>query len=100
MADNRVMGPLHKIDDRNLLTSVLNGDGVYLGPAAVLEGLSDDQARAKPHDLSHAIAASVDGRLATAIRNNHLVNGGREKSGIALFAGAAVVVVLGAQPLE
>jgi hypothetical protein len=36
------MGPLHRIDDRNLLTSVLNGDGVYLGPAAVLEGLTDD----------------------------------------------------------
>lgn len=59
MAHNRVMGPLHRIDDRNLLTSALNGDGVYLGPAAVLEGLSDDQAHAKPHDLPHSIAEIV-----------------------------------------
>ena len=53
------MSALHKIDDGQLLTSVLNGDGVYLGPAAVLEGISDDQAHAKPHGLPHSIAEIV-----------------------------------------
>ena len=53
------MSPLHRIDDRSLLTSVINGDGIYLGPAAVLEGLTEEQACAKPHGLPHSIADIV-----------------------------------------
>jgi len=34
------MSPVHRIDDRSLLTSVINGDGIYLGPTAVFEGLA------------------------------------------------------------
>jgi hypothetical protein len=41
------------------LTSVLNGDGVHLGPAAVLDGLSNEQAREAPHNLPHSIAEIV-----------------------------------------
>jgi uncharacterized damage-inducible protein DinB len=53
------MTTLNRIDDRNLLISVLSGEGVYLGPAAVLDGLTADQAQAKPHGLPHSIAEIV-----------------------------------------
>ena len=50
---------IHKVDDRALLTSVLNGEGVYLAPAAILDGLTPEQAHAKPHGLPHSIAGIV-----------------------------------------
>jgi uncharacterized damage-inducible protein DinB len=53
------MTTLYRIDDRNLLISVLSGEGVYLGPAAVLDGLTAVQAKAKPHGLPHSIAEIV-----------------------------------------
>jgi uncharacterized damage-inducible protein DinB len=53
------MTPLYVIDDRSLLVSVLGGDSVYLGPAAIVDGLTDEQAHAKPHGLPHSIAEVV-----------------------------------------
>jgi hypothetical protein len=53
------MTTLYRIEDSSLLTSVLDGEGVYLGPAAVLEGLTADQAHEKPHGLPHSIAEIV-----------------------------------------
>jgi uncharacterized damage-inducible protein DinB len=53
------MTALHRIDDRNLLTSALAGEGVYLDPAAILDGLTAEQAHAKPHGLPHSIAEIV-----------------------------------------
>ena len=53
------MTTLYRADDPNLLTSVLNGEGVHLEPGAVLDGLTADQARAKPHGLPHSIAELV-----------------------------------------
>jgi hypothetical protein len=53
------MTTLYRIDDRNLLTGVLSGEGVSLGAAAVLDGLTADQAQAKPHGLPHSIAEIV-----------------------------------------
>jgi uncharacterized damage-inducible protein DinB len=50
---------LYRADDANLLTSVLRGEGVHLEPAAILDGLTADQAHAKPHDLPHSIAEIV-----------------------------------------
>ena len=51
---NCVMTTLYRADDPNLLTSVLNGEGVHLEPGAVLDGLTTDQAYAKPHGLPPA----------------------------------------------
>jgi uncharacterized damage-inducible protein DinB len=56
---NRLMAALYRMEDRSLLTSVLGGEGVHLGPAAVLEGLSAEQASAKPNGLPHSIAEIV-----------------------------------------
>src|SRR4030095_14209076 len=53
------MSALYRVDDRNLLTSVLNGEGIYLAPAAILDGLTDEQAHAKPQGLPHSIAEIV-----------------------------------------
>ena len=53
------MTTLFRIDDRNLLIRVLGGEGVFLGPAAVLDGLTDGQAQAKPGGLPHSIAEIV-----------------------------------------
>ena len=53
------MTTLFKIDDRSLLASVLDGEGVFLGPAKILDGLTTDQANAKPHQLPHSIADIV-----------------------------------------
>jgi uncharacterized damage-inducible protein DinB len=47
------------MDDPRLLTSVLSGEGIHLEPAAVLDGLTADQAHAKPHGLPHSIAEIV-----------------------------------------
>jgi uncharacterized damage-inducible protein DinB len=53
------MTTLFKIEDRILLASVLDGEGVFLGPARILDGLTADQANAKPHHLPHSIADIV-----------------------------------------
>ena len=53
------MTTLYRADDPNLLTSVLSGEGVHLEPGAVLDGLTTDQAHAKPHGLPHSIAEIV-----------------------------------------
>jgi uncharacterized damage-inducible protein DinB len=53
------MAALYKADDPNLLTSLLSGEGVHLEPGAVLDGLTADQAHAKPHGLPHSIAEIV-----------------------------------------
>ena len=53
------MTAFYRIDDRSLLTNALGGDGVHLGPAAIVDGLTDDQAHAKPHGFPHSIAEIV-----------------------------------------
>ncbi len=53
------MTTLYRVDDPNLLTSVLSGEGVHLEPDAILDGLTADQAHAKPHGLPHSIAEIV-----------------------------------------
>ena len=53
------MAPLYKADDRELLTSLLAGEGVHLDPAAILEGLTDQQAMARPAGLPYSIAEVV-----------------------------------------
>jgi uncharacterized damage-inducible protein DinB len=53
------MTPTYGADDPNLLTSLLNGEGIHLEPGAVLDGLTADQAHAKPHGLPHSIAEIV-----------------------------------------
>ena len=52
------MTTLYKADP-NLLTSVLSGEGVHLEPRAILDGLTPDEAHAKPHGLPHSIAEIV-----------------------------------------
>jgi uncharacterized damage-inducible protein DinB len=53
------MTRLYKADDRDLLISVLRGEGVHLEPAAVVDGLTADQAHEKPHGLPHSVAEIV-----------------------------------------
>ena len=53
------MTTLYRADDPHLLTSVLRGEGVHLEPGAILDGLTADQAHAKPHGLPHSIAEIV-----------------------------------------
>jgi uncharacterized damage-inducible protein DinB len=53
------MNMLHRCDDRSLLTAILTGEGLFLGPAAVVEGLTAEAAHAKPHNLPHSIAEIV-----------------------------------------
>jgi uncharacterized damage-inducible protein DinB len=53
------MATLHKIDDRRLLTSLLSGDTDFLGPSAVLDDLTAEQALTRPHGLPHSIAEIV-----------------------------------------
>ena len=53
------MATLYRADDGNLLTSVLTGEGVHLNPAAILDGLTGEQAHTKPHGLPYSIADLV-----------------------------------------
>ena len=53
------MSTLYRIQDRDLLMGLLSGAGGFHGPAAVLEGLTAEQALAKPHGLPHSIAEIV-----------------------------------------
>ena len=50
---------MYTFDHRELLTSVLAGEGVHLEPARILDGLTDAQAHTKPHDLPYSIADLV-----------------------------------------
>jgi hypothetical protein len=56
---NRVMATLYRADDPHLLSSVLNGEGVHLAPAPILDRLTADQANAKPNGLPHSSAEIV-----------------------------------------
>ncbi len=53
------MSTLYNIDDRSLLVNLLSGAGSFLEPAAVLDGLTSEQALAKPLGLPHSIAEIV-----------------------------------------
>ena len=53
------MSALYRADDRHLATSMLAGEGVHLDPAAILDGLTDAQAHAKPHGLPYSVADVV-----------------------------------------
>jgi uncharacterized damage-inducible protein DinB len=53
------MGAIYQVNDRGMLTGLLSGDGGFHGPAVVLEGLTPEQACAKPHGLPHSIAEIV-----------------------------------------
>jgi uncharacterized damage-inducible protein DinB len=53
------MSILYQVDDRNLLNDLLDGTGAFLAPAAVIEGLTPEQAAAKPQGLPHSIAEIV-----------------------------------------
>lgn len=50
---------LYSADDRDLLANVLTGDGIHLGIADVLDGLTADHVHAKPQGLPHSIAEIV-----------------------------------------
>ena len=53
------MDTLYQINDRHLLLSLLSGDCGFHSPAVVLDGLTAEQALAKPHGLPHSIAEIV-----------------------------------------
>jgi hypothetical protein len=53
------MSILYRVEGRNLLTGLLSGEGGFQGPARVLDGLTSQQAHAKPHGLPHSIAEIV-----------------------------------------
>jgi uncharacterized damage-inducible protein DinB len=53
------MVTLYRADDRDLLTNVLSAEGIHLGIADVLDGLTAEQAHVKPHGLPHSIAEIV-----------------------------------------
>ena len=53
------MSALYRIEDRDLVIGLLSGEGGFHGAAAVLEGLTAEQALAKPHGLPHSVAEIV-----------------------------------------
>ena len=53
------MTTLYKADDRELLISVLTGEGVHLEPAAILDGLTGEQAHTRAPGLPYSIAQLV-----------------------------------------
>lgn len=53
------MNITHRIDDRELLLALLTGETDFRGPAAIVEGLTTEQAFARPHNLPHSIAEIV-----------------------------------------
>ena len=53
------MTTVYRFDDARLLASILTGEGTYLAPAAALDGLTEEQAHAKPYGLPHSIAEIV-----------------------------------------
>ena len=50
---------LYRADAADLLISVLAGEGVHLDPAAILDGLTGEQAHTKPNGLPYSIADLV-----------------------------------------
>ena len=59
VVDNTSMRELYRIEDRDLLIALLSGEGGFHGPAVALEGLTAEQALAKPHGVPHSIAEIV-----------------------------------------
>lgn len=53
------MSTHYQVDDRTLLAGILTHGAGFQSPAAVLEGLTAEQALAKPHGLPHSIAELV-----------------------------------------
>ena len=53
------MTTLYRADDADLLVSVLAGEQVHLDAAAILDGLTAEQAEAKPNGLPYSIAELV-----------------------------------------
>jgi uncharacterized damage-inducible protein DinB len=53
------MSTLYTVNDRSLVISLLRGEGVFRGPVDVLDGLTAEQAIARPHGLPHSIAEIV-----------------------------------------
>ena len=51
--------PLHRITDRALLKAIAAHEGSFQTTQAILEGLTEEQATAKPHGLPHSIAEIV-----------------------------------------
>ena len=51
--------PLFQIADRGLLKAIIAHRGAFQPPGVVLEGLTEDQATARPHGLPHSIADLV-----------------------------------------
>ena len=51
--------PLYRITDRDLLKSIASFQGGFQPPAVVLEGLTEEQATARPHGLPHSIAEII-----------------------------------------
>lgn len=49
----------YRADDRELLTSVLDGEGIHLEAGRILDGLTSEQAQTKPHGLPYSIADLV-----------------------------------------
>jgi hypothetical protein len=55
--------PLYRIADRDLLRSIAAHEGSFQPPHVVVEGLTEDQAMARPHGLPHSIAEIVSHAL-------------------------------------
>jgi uncharacterized damage-inducible protein DinB len=53
------MGTLYRSDDPALLAALFDGGNAFLPPAAILDGLTEEQAMAKPHGVPHSIAEIV-----------------------------------------
>ena len=53
------MSAPYKVADGSVVIDILDGTGLFQEPAAVLDGLTDDEAHAKPHGLPHSIADIV-----------------------------------------
>ncbi|MBM3762592.1 MAG: DinB family protein [Acidobacteria bacterium] len=53
------MSTLYQMEDRNLRIGLLSGEGGFHSPVVVLDGLSAEQAMAKPHGLPHSLAEIV-----------------------------------------
>lgn len=54
------MSAPYKVADGSVVIDILDGTGLFQEPSAVLDGLTDDEAHAKPHGLPHSIADIVD----------------------------------------
>lgn len=53
------MNAQYRMDDPSLIVDLFGGFNAFLNPAAILDGLTPEQAVAKPHGLPHSIAEIV-----------------------------------------